>query len=68
MTGQFAIVELMGHRKFGARVSEVERFGAKMLCAEILTPHGDIVQTVHPQAIYAVTDCTGGRSDAAERQ
>lgn len=53
---QFAVVELMGHRKFGAEVSEVERFGTKMLQARILGP--DVVQLVHPQAIYAVTACT----------
>jgi hypothetical protein len=64
MGSEFAIVELMGHRKFGARVTEVERFGAKMLRAEILTPAGEIVQTVHPQAIYAVTDCTEAQARA----
>lgn len=53
---QFAVVELMGHRKFGAEITEVERFGAKFLQARILGP--DVVQLVHPQAIYAVTACT----------
>lgn len=53
---QFAVVELMGHRKFGAEITEVERFGGKFLQARILGP--DVVQIVHPQALYAVTACT----------
>lgn len=53
---QFAVVELMGHRKFGAEITEVERFGGKFLQARVLGP--DVVQIVHPQAIYAVTACT----------
>jgi len=54
---QFAIVELMGHRRFGAKVSEVERFGIKMMRAEIQVDP-PIVQFVHPQSVYCLTVCT----------
>jgi hypothetical protein len=55
---QFAIVEMMGHRRFGARVSEVEQFGAKMMRAEILVPNADpVIQFVSPSSLYAVTLC-----------
>lgn len=58
MPDQFAIVELMGHRRFGARVTEVERFGAKCMRAEILTDGEPVEQLVYPGSIYAVTMCT----------
>lgn len=64
---QFAIVELMGHRRFGARVSESEQFGQKFLRAEIVgAGPGEFVaeQLVHPQSIYAVTLCTEDRARA----
>jgi hypothetical protein len=54
---QFAVVELMGHRRFGAQVTEVDRFGIKMMRAEIQVDP-PIVQFVHPQSIYALTVCT----------
>jgi hypothetical protein len=57
MTERFAIVELMGHRRYGARVSEVEQYGAKFLRAEVLT-EPPYEQLVHPQALYAITPCT----------
>jgi hypothetical protein len=62
---QFAIVELMGHRRFGARIADCERFGAKFLHAEILTPAGEpIVQIVNPASIYALTVCTEAQARA----
>jgi hypothetical protein len=58
--GRFAIVELMGHRRFGAKVSTVEEFGVKLMRAEVLEPVDGavVVQLIHPQAVYAVTLCT----------
>lgn len=58
MNDQFAIVEMMGHRRFGARVTEVERFGAKCMRAEILSEGPTVEQYVFPGSIYAVTMCT----------
>jgi hypothetical protein len=50
----------MGHRRFGARVTEVEQFGQKFLRAEVLGGESGIIaeQLVHPQSIYAVTKCS----------
>jgi hypothetical protein len=62
---QYAIVELMGRRSFGARIAEVEKFGAKFLQAEILMPGGDVVQQlVSPAALYAMTSCTEDQARA----
>jgi hypothetical protein len=66
MESQFAIVELMGHRSYGAKVSEVEQFGIKMLRAEVLS-ESPFVQDVHPQAIYAITLCTEDQAKAMSR-
>lgn len=52
-----AIVELMGHRRVGARVDEIEFCGAKMLRLVVLTAP-PFEQIVSPQALYAVTFCT----------
>ena len=66
MEPTFAIVEMMGHRRFGARVSEVEQFGIKMLRAEVLSEKA-FVQDIHPQSIYAITRCTEEQAKAASR-
>lgn len=66
MEPTFAIVEMMGHRRFGARISEVEQFGIKMLRAEVLSEHS-FVQDIHPQSIYAITRCTEEQAKAASR-
>lgn len=58
---RFAVVEMLGHRRFGARISEVEMFGAKLMRAEILGPRsGEYVaeQFVSANALYAVTIVT----------
>jgi hypothetical protein len=60
----FAIVELMGHRRFGARVSEVEVCGVKMLRA-VVCAEPPLEQLVHPQAFYAITPCTEEQAKAA---
>lgn len=54
---RYAIVELMGHRRLGARVDEVEFCGAKMLQLTVLVPE-PFVQLVTPASLYAVTFCT----------
>lgn len=62
---RFAIVELMGHRRFGARISEVDMFGTKLMRAEILGPRpGEVVaeQFVGGGSIYALTIVTEERA------
>lgn len=54
-----AIVEQMGHRRFGARIREVTRFGATCMEATALMPGGrEVVTYVFPSSLFAVTECT----------
>jgi hypothetical protein len=54
----WALVELMGHRRRAGRVQEVERFGAKMLRIDI--PAGDafVTEFYGGSAIYAMRPAT----------
>lgn len=60
--GEFFIVELMGHRVFGARVEPKTLGGVPMLSCVVVSPnkaepgHEYIVNA--PQAIYAMTPCS----------
>lgn len=58
---EWAVLELMGHRKYAGRISEVERFGAAMARLEVFA-EGDeeprFTQDYSPQAIYCLTPCT----------
>ena len=60
----FAIVEQMGHRRFGARVREVTRFGAACMEATVLSDP-PVVTLVMPASIFAVTFCTEAQARAA---
>lgn len=57
--GQYAIVELMGHTTLVGRVTEIERFGTKMLGIEPLFG-GQLLPVVLQggAAIYRLTMCT----------
>ena len=50
--------DLMGHRRFGARVEETDVAGVKMLRCEILRADESIATLVHPQSLFALTPCT----------
>jgi hypothetical protein len=50
----WAVVELLGHRRLGANVSEVEVAGTKMLRLDIPTDP-PVTQFVGGGAIYAIT-------------
>jgi hypothetical protein len=56
MESQYAIVETKGNRTYGARVSEVERFGIKMVRLEVLAKR-PFIQDVHPQLLYTISPC-----------
>lgn len=60
----FAIVEQMGHRRFGARVREVTRFGIACMEATVLVDP-EVVTLVMPASIFAVTFCTEVQARAA---
>jgi len=65
-SGDYAILEMMGHRTMVGRVSEVERFGTKMLSIEPLFA-GALLDPVllHGQAIYQFTPCS---AEVAEKR
>lgn len=54
---QFAIVEQMGHVRFGARVETDESLGVKLLRCTLVCPQ-PFVRVVHPNTLYALTPCT----------
>lgn len=57
--GEYAIVELMGHTTLVGRISEVERFGAKMLALEPLFRDMLLPAIFHGgAAIYRLTPCS----------
>ena len=64
--GEYAIVELLGHRTLIGRVAEVERFGTKMLQIEPILAGRLLDPVLHGGgSIYAFTPCS--RDVAAER-
>lgn len=66
MEPEYAIVELMGHQRFGAKIQEAELLGIKMLRCEVLT-NPPYERDVHPQSLYAITRCTEERARFASR-
>lgn len=57
---EWGIVELFGHVRLAGRVSEVERFGGKLLRLEIPKPDGNwlITQDIGPGALYRISYVT----------
>lgn len=57
--GEYAIVEMLGHRTLIGRVTEVERFGARFLACEPLFQN-DLLPPVliGGASIYQLTPCT----------
>ncbi len=56
--GEYAIVELFGHTTLVGRISEVERFGTKMLALEPLFCDHLLPVVLHGgAAIYRMTPC-----------
>jgi len=54
--GEYAIVELLGHRTLIGRIAEVERFGTKLLGIEMLFCGKLLPQTLHHgSAVYSLT-------------
>lgn len=56
----WAIVELMGHRRLGGRVSQAEQYGVAMLRVDVPGDDGEIVATrfCGGSSIYALTPCS----------
>lgn len=57
--GEYAIVELLGHRTLVGRIEEVERFGSKLLRVEPIFD-GKLLEPVyhHGSALYGLTPCS----------
>jgi hypothetical protein len=67
--GDYAIVELFGHSTLVGRVSEVERFGAKMLAIEPLFKNELLPPVLHGgAAIYRFTQCSAAVAFARQPQ
>jgi hypothetical protein len=67
--GEFAIVEALGHRTLVGRVSEIERFGTKMLQVEPF--FGDVMLgpvLLGGGSIYQFTPCSAGTAFARRPQ
>lgn len=64
--GEYAIVEVMGHRTIVGRIEEVERFGSKLMSIEPLF-NGHLLEAVliGGGSIYQFTPCS--REIAAQR-
>lgn len=59
MDGEFAIVEFFGHTTMVGRITEVERFGAKMLALEPLFAGTLMAPVYHGgSSIYRLTPCS----------
>ena len=64
--GEYAIVELLGHRTLVGRITEIERFGSKLLQVEPIF-QGKLLDPVihHGSSLYGLTPCS--KQIAAER-
>jgi len=57
--GEYAIVELMGHQSFVGLITEVERFGTKMIAIKPLFKGAFLDEVFRGgSAIYGVTPCS----------
>lgn len=67
--GDYAIVEVLGHRTYVGRVTEIERFGTKMLQVEPM--FGDVMLgpvQIGGGSIYQLTPCTAAIAYARRPQ
>lgn len=52
---EWAIVELMGHRRLAGYLSEVELAGKGFLRLDVPTGEGSVTQLYNPASVYAIT-------------
>ena len=64
---QWAVIELMGHVRYGGLVSKDSQFGTAMLRVEVPTNDQMVTQFVNPQSIYRMTICSEEIARAAAR-
>lgn len=65
----FAIVELMGHRRLGGRVSQAEQYGVAMLRVDVPGDDGETIATQFcgGSSIYALTPCSEAAAQAVAK-
>lgn len=67
-TPQWAVIELMGHVRYGGLVSKDNQFGTAMLRVDVPTGEkGFATQLVNPQSIYRLTLCEESIARAAAK-
>lgn len=65
----WAIVELMGHVRYGGLVSKDNQFGTAMLRVDVPQSDGSFVsQLINPSSLYRVTFCEEALARAAAEQ
>jgi hypothetical protein len=65
---QWAVIELMGHVRYGGLVSKDNQFGTAMLCVDVPQENGSFVtQLVNPTSIYRLTICSESIGRAAAK-
>lgn len=64
---QWAVIELMGHVRYGGQVSKDTQLGTAMLRVDV--PQGDtmITQLINPSSIYRLTMCSEEIARAAAK-
>jgi hypothetical protein len=66
---QWAIIELMGHVRYGGLVSKDNQFGTAMLRIDVPQKDGSFVsQLVNPSSLYRLTLCEEKLARAAAEQ
>lgn len=55
---QWAIIELMGHIRYGGLVSKDNQFGTAMLRVDVPEGESFTSQLINPASIYRITMCT----------
>lgn len=65
----WAIVELMGHRRLGGRVSQAEQYGVAMLRVDVPGDDGETIATQFcgGSSIYALTPCSEAAAQAVAK-
>jgi hypothetical protein len=65
---QWAVVELMGHNRYGGMVSKDNQFGTSMLRVDVPQADGSFVsQLINPQSLYRITMCSEEIARAAAK-
>jgi hypothetical protein len=66
---QWAIIELMGHVRYGGQVSKDTQLGTAMLRVDVPMPDGSTVsQLVNPASLYRITFCAEALAREAAKQ